>query len=92
MVRINVSWFETVFIFDDSVFTTYPENRDTKILAFFCELKKKNSFLLVPLKQSHYAYVIFYENSCFWLKHVNCLDARLFDVTKIGVTFFFFFN
>ena len=37
----------------------------TKYKVFFVNRETKNSFLLVPLKQCHYAYVVFYENSFF---------------------------
>ena len=67
MVWISVLWFEkyeTVFVFYDAVFPTYPENRDTKYKFFFLNQEtKKNWFLLLPLKQFHYTYIIFYENS-----------------------------
>ena len=50
MVRINVSWFgkcDPFFIFHDAVFSTYPENGNTKSLFLNRETKP---ILLLPLE------------------------------------------
>ena len=67
-VWINMSWFgkyNTVFIFHDAVFPTFPENHDTKICFYSSYIEKQipKSFLLLPLKaisiHVHHVYISF---------------------------------
>ena len=87
-VRINVSWFrkyDAFFIFHDTVFSTYPENRNTKERFCFPNRGTKRKFFLAGKVKNDFNKIrIWYLlKQWYWC----CLEIRFFSLILLVVRF-----
>ena len=81
-VQINISWFEKYAI----VFSTYPENHNTKEGFCFLNRGTETKFFLAVKVKNDFNII----HNSFLLKQLCCccLNIKFFSVTLIGVSFF----
>ena len=82
-VQINVSWFGK---YDAIVFSTYPENHNTKEGFCFLNRGTETKFFLAVKVKNDFNII----HNSFLLKQLCCccLNIKFFSVTLIGVSFF----